>query len=594
MNNNSGGSAVPQKPSYTQKRFFNKNFNKNKQLNNNNKPNNNNSSPKVKITFLGGVGEIGKNLTVFETEKDLIILDCGMTFPDNELPGVEVVVPDISYLLSKKDKIKAFIITHAHEDHIGALPFTLSDIKAPIYATKFSLGMIDNKMREFPKIKYKAIEIKPRSILKIGDFTIEFLHTNHSIIGSVSLFIKTPAGTIFHTGDFKIDEAPVDGKLIDKKRIAEIGAQGVDLLMCDTTNATNKGHSLSETSVGKVLEEEIFQKYKTQRLIVSTFASNVHRMQQILSLAEKYGRKVVFTGRSMVNISDVAMRLSELHYNKENVVSIDSLKNLADNEVLILCTGSQGEPLSALTRMANDNFAKFKLTPNDVVVFSSSPIPGNEKSVINVTNKLIKKGVEVVNDRLAPVHASGHACREEIAEMISLTKPKYILPVHGEPVHLKCCRDLAKSLGYSERQVPIVDLGYQIEFSKNLIRRSGIVKAGSRLVDGTAFGDLESPVIRDRKQLADDGFLIAVLNISSSTAKLVNDPLIITRGFLYANEMDKVITALKSNLNVYIKNYDFKDADTNSIKNDLRKFLSNIIARKTKRKPIVLCTIIFS
>lgn len=593
MNTNTPNTETQQKPVFTQKKYFNKNFNKNKHKNPNNGPATKNT-PKVKITFLGGIGEIGKNLTVFETEQTAIVLDCGMAFPDNELPGVEVIVPDISYLLSRKDKIKAFIITHAHEDHIGALPHTLGDIKAPIYASKFSLGMIDNKMREYPKIKYKAVEVKPRSILKIDDFTLEFIHTNHSIIGALAVAIKTPAGTIFHTGDFKIDEAPVDGKTIDKKRIAEIGARGVQLLMCDTTNATSKGHSLSETNVGKVLEEEVFQKYAENRLIISTFASNVHRMQQILTLAEKYGRKIAFTGRSMINVSEVANRLGELKLNKENIITIDALKKYADKEVLILSTGSQGEPLSALTRMANDNFAKFKLTTNDVVVFSSSPIPGNEKSIINVMNKLIKKGVEVVHDKLAPVHASGHACQEELVEMFNLTKPKFIIPVHGEPVHLKECQKLAINHGYNARQVPIVDLGYQMELTPTSLKRVGLVKAGSRLVDGTAYGDLESPVIRDRKQLADDGFLIAVINISTKTSKLVNDPLIITRGFLYGNEMDKVITTIKTNLLVFIKSYDFKASDTNTIKNDMRKFLSNIIHRKTKRKPIVLCTTIFS
>lgn len=571
------------------------NFSKQKNFKNNfNNYKRNNKEPKVKISFLGGIGEIGKNMTVFETDKDIIILDCGMTFADKETPGIDIIVPDITYLKDKKDKVRAFIITHGHEDHIGSLPFVLSEIKAPIYASRFTLALIDNKMREYSKVKYKSFEVDTNSVLKLGDFSLEFVNVNHSIAGAMGIAITTPAGIIFHTGDFKIDNTPINSKTTDLRKMEEIGKRGVKLLMCESTNVGRDGWSLSETKVMEELEKNVFQKFSNNRLIIATFASNIFRMQEILSLAEKYKRKVAFTGRSMVNISDVAMKLGFLHYDKNNVISIDDIKNYADNEVTILTTGSQGEELSALTRMANDNFAKFKLTTNDVVVFSSSPIPGNEKSVYGIMNKLTHKGVGLMYDKLAEIHASGHACRDEIKLVINTIKPEFVLPVHGEYLHLNQFKELASGIGFADRNIIISDLGMQVIMTQNAVRPNGFIKFGSRLVDGNTFGDILSPVIKDRKNLAEDGFIIAILNISSKSAKLVTEPLIITRGFLYNHEIENVLKDLKTAISVHIKNYDLKNVDANELKNSLRKFISNQVSRKTKRKPMVLCTTIIN
>ena len=551
-------------------------------------------APKVKISFLGGIGEIGKNMTIFETENDIIIFDCGMTFADSTIPGVELIIPDITYLRDKKDKVKAFVITHGHEDHIGALPFVLNEIKAPIYASRFTLALIDNKMREHPRVKYKSIEVKPHQKLKIGDFSFEFIHVNHSIAGAMAVAINTPCGTIFHTGDFKIDNSPINQETTDLKRIAEIGRQGVKLLMCESTNISHSGWSLSETKVMQELEKSVFQAHKNERLVIATFASNVFRMQEILALAEKYQRKVVFTGRSMLNVSQIAMKLGVLHYDRENVINIEDVKKYADNEICILTTGSQGEQLSALTRMANDNFAKFKLTTNDCVVFSSSPIPGNEKSIINVMNKLVHKGVGLVYDKLAPIHASGHGYQDEISTILSIVRPEYVLPVHGEYMHLEEFRKFAKKKGFQDRNIIIADLGNQVIMSNNLVRKAGFVKVGAKLIDGNTFGDANSPVIKDRLQLAQDGFVIAIVNISSKLGKLLSEPIIITRGLLYNHEMETVLKELKTAVSVHLKSFDLHTIDATELKNNLKKFISNTVARKTKRKPIVLCTTIIN
>ena len=550
--------------------------------------------PKVKITFLGGVGEIGKNMTVFETEKDIVLIDCGMTFPDSELPGIDVVIPDISYLIANKQKVRGIIITHGHEDHIGAIPYVLRDLNVPIYGSKLSLALIENKLREFRGLKLNGIEVKPRSIVKIGtDFTAEFIKVSHSIAGSLAVCLNTPAGSIVHTGDFKIDYTPVNGEVIDLTRFGELGKKGVNLLMCESTNVCREGYSMSESNVGKVLEEVAFQKYPEKRLIIATFASNIHRLQQIMDLAEKYKRKIAFTGRSMINVSEVAMKVGELYYNRDNVIDIDKVGKYADSEICLISTGSQGEPMSALTRMASDEFKKFKLTTNDCVVISASPIPGNEKNVYNVINRLIKKGVEVIFDELADVHTSGHACREEIKTIHSLVKPKFLIPIHGEYRHLKVHKDVAVSMGMPARNVAIADLGSQIEMTPTLIKEIGKVKAGSRLVDGSGIGDENSPVLRDRKQLSEDGFVVAVLNISGVTNDLAMDPIVATRGVVYESE-DRLIAELKSNLAVYIKNFDIKETDQMFLKNEIKKFLANFIAKRTGRRPIVLVMTLIS
>jgi ribonuclease J len=550
-----------------------------------------NKDKKVKITFLGGVGEIGKNMTAFEYGNDIIIVDCGMTFPDNDLPGIDVVIPDISYLIANKHKVKAIILTHGHEDHIGSLPFVLNEIKATIYGSRLTLALVENKMREFPKVKFKAVAVKPKNLLKIGDFSIEFIKVNHSIAGSLAICISTPAGNIVHTGDFKIDFAPIDGSTTDITRFGELGKKGVNLLMCESTNVCRKGYSMSESNVGKVLEEVAFKQHPTKRLIIATFASNIHRLQQIIDLSQKYKRKVAFTGRSMINVSEVAMKVGELSYDKNNIIDIEKISKYADNELIIISTGSQGEPMSALTRMASDDFKNVKIGENDTIVLSASPIPGNEKNVYNVINRLYKKGAEVIYDELADVHVSGHACQEEIKAIHSLTKPKFFVPIHGEYRHMKVHKELAMELGMDERHIIIPDIGMQLELTPNNLKKTGFTKAGMRLVDGMTLGDTESNVLNDRKQLSEDGFCVTILTISGTTSELVGEPFVITRGVVYNYEADIIVKELKSNLSVFIKSYDFKEMELSLLKNEIRKFISNFIYKRTKRRPITLAMV---
>ena len=478
---------------------------------------------KVKITFLGGVGEIGKNMTAIEYNDEIIVIDAGLTFPGEELPGVDIVIPDISYLLANRDKVKAIILTHGHEDHIGALPFVLKDLNVPIYGSRLTLALVENKMKEFDKIKYKAISVKPKNVLKLGSFTIEFIKVSHSIAGSLALCITTPVGNIIHTGDFKIDFEPIDGTMTDLPRFGELGKRGVKLLLCESTNVCRKGYSMSERSVGRTLNT-IFEKNQSKRLFIATFASNIHRLQQILELAEKYKRKVAFTGRSMINISEVAMKIGELKYNKDNIVDIDKIDKYADNELLIITTGSQGEPMSALTRMAAGEFKKIQLRENDLIVFSASPIPGNEKSVYNVINALYKLGADVIYDELADVHVSGHACQEELKTIHALTKPEFFIPIHGEYRHLKMHSQLAQQLGMEQRNIVLPSLGMQVELGPNSIKQSGFVTAGQRLVDGIGIGDMDSNVLKERKQLSEEGICVVVVNINNVSGCVSSEP----------------------------------------------------------------------
>ena len=550
----------------------------------------NRSKNKVKITFLGGVGEIGKNMTAFETENEMIVVDAGMTFPGEDLPGVDAVVPDISYLIANKKKLKAIILTHGHEDHIGALPFVLSELNVPIYGTRLTLALVENKLKEYPKIKAKMVTVKPKNVLRLGEFTIEFIKVSHSIAGSLALCIGTPAGNIIHTGDFKIDFQPIDGEMTDLIRFGELGKRGVSLLMCESTNVCRKGYSMSESNVGKVLEE-IFKAHTNNRLIVATFASNIHRLQQIMNLAEKYKRKIAFTGRSMINVSEVALKIGELFFDKNNIIDIDKIDKYADNELLILSTGSQGEPMSALTRMAAGEFNKVQIGENDCVIISASPIPGNEKSVYNVINQLFKKGADVIYDELADVHVSGHACQEEIKTIHALTKPKFLMPIHGEYRHLKQHKELAMSMGMNARDIILPDLGMQVELTQNYIKQLGYTKAGIRLVDGIGVGDLESSVLRERKQLSEDGFAIAVINVSG-TGDVIGDPFVITRGVVYNDEADSFVSDLKTNLQVFMKNLDVQNTEPSLLKNEVRKYMSNFIFKRTKRRPMTLAIVL--
>ena len=540
----------------------------------------------VKITLLGGVGEIGKNMTAIEYDNEMIVIDCGLAFPTGDFPGVDLIVPDISYLTANRHKLKGILITHGHEDHIGALPFVLNELKVPVYGSAMTLALVQNKLKEYPKIEAKLVTVKPKNLLKVGAFQVEFIKVSHSIAGALALSINTPCGTIVHTGDFKIDFFPIDGVITDLTRLGELGKKGINLLLCESTNVCRKGYSMSERNVGKALEE-IFETHKENRLFVATFASNIHRMQQLLWLAEKFKRKVAFSGRSMINVSEAAMKIGELSFDKSNLIDIDKIDKYADSELLIITTGSQGEPMSALTRMAYGEFPKVKIGEGDVVVFSSSPIPGNEKSVYNVINALFKSGADVIYDELADVHASGHACQEEIKTIHALANPKFFIPVHGEYRHLKRHKELAITMGMNGRDVIIPDLGMQVEMTENYIRQSGYVTAGIRLVDGSGLGDLGSNVLKERKTLSEEGFCVAVLNMSELASEHY-EPIIITRGVVYDKEAEAFNADAKATMVQVLREQDLQSFDPTEIRNIVKKSLSNFIYKRSKRRPIII------
>ncbi len=542
---------------------------------------------KVKITFLGGVGEIGKNMTAIETDNEIIVIDAGLTFPTDELPGVDVVIPDISYLQANKAKVKAIILTHGHEDHIGALPFVLKELNVPVYGSRLTLALVENKMKEYKDTKYKAISVKPKNVLKIGSFVVEFIKVSHSIAGALALCITTPAGNIVHTGDFKIDYEPIDGVMTDLPRFGELGRKGVKLLLCESTNVCRPGFTMSERSVGRTLDG-IFKENLTKRMFIATFASNVHRLQQILDLAEKYKRKVAFTGRSMVNVSEVAAKIGELQYNKENIIDIDKIDKYPDNELLIMTTGSQGEPMSALTRMASGDFKQVKLRENDLVIFSASPIPGNEKAVYGLINSLYKLGADVIYDELADVHVSGHACQEEIKLIHSLVRPNFFIPVHGEYRHLRMHKQLATSLGMDARNVHIPSLGMQLELGEKSLKQIGFVTAGQKLVDGMGIGDMDSNVLKERLLLSEEGLCVAVVKINTVTGEVENEPFIITRGVVYQAETEEFTKAAKDCIIASLKEQDIRGVDPSVIRSTLKRNLSNFIFKRTKRRPMVL------
>ena len=546
----------------------------------------NQSGKSLRIMFLGGVGEIGQNMMALEYGNDIIIVDCGATFPYAEdMPGIDLVVPDISYLIQNKNRIRGMFITHGHEDHIGAIPYVIGDINVPVYGSKLAIALIQNKLKEFPKIKAKLISVKPRDIVKLGVFSVEFINVCHSIAGSFALAITCPAGLMVHTGDFKIDYTPRNNNFTDLTRFAELGKQGVMLLTSESTNVERNGNSLSEKAVGKALDD-LFAKFKDNRIFVATFASNVYRLQELLDLAEKYGRKVTFTGRSMVNVTETAYKIGELKFNRDIFIDIDKVNYYKDSELLIVTTGSQGEPMSALTRMASGEFQKIKLDSNDCIIFSSSPIPGNEKSVNNVINNLYKLGCTIIYDQLAEVHASGHAYREELKLIHYLLKPKHFMPVHGEFRHQTLHKELAVTMGEEARNIVLPSIGDVVEVSSRGIGKVGIIPSGNRLVDGLGYGELESVVLRDRKQLSEDGIAVVIMSMNK-VGEITSGPEIISRGLVYDGE-DTLIKEAKQFILDTLNANPERQTDYSIIKNDIRRSLANFFFRKTKRRPMVL------
>ncbi len=543
---------------------------------------------KLKIIPLGGLNEIGKNMTVFEFENDIFVLDCGMAFPDESMPGIDIVIPDISYLIKNKHKVRGIVITHGHEDHIGAIPYFLKELNVPIYGTRLTLGLVEVKLKEFNLLsKTKLNRVKPGDTIKLGSFKIEFIHTNHSIAGAVAVAINTPIGTIVHTGDFKVDSTPIEGEMIDLARLGELGRKGVLALMSDSTNVERSGYTMSERTVGDTFDE--FFRNCTSRIIVATFASNVHRVQQIINSAHRYGRKVAISGRSMENVVEVASTLGYITIPEKVLISIDEIKKYKPNQLVIITTGSQGEAMSALSRMAFSDHKKVELNRGDLVIVSASPIPGNEKQISTVINELFKKGAEVVYKSLENIHVSGHACQEELKLVLSLVKPKFFIPVHGEFRHLKQHAALAEKMGINHKNIIVGDIGKVIEVGKNSIRQAGTVQSGAVLIDGLGVGDVGNIVLRDRKHLAEDGIIVVVVTVSKVDGSILSGPDVISRGFVYVREsVDLMEEAKEVAKSALLKCADRNQTDWSSLKGALKSSMNDFVYKETKRKPMVL------
>lgn len=544
---------------------------------------------KVRISFLGGMNEIGKNMTLYEYKNDMFIVDCGLAFPTAELPGVDLVIPDFTYVINNQDRIRGIIVTHGHEDHIGGLAYLLKKVNIPVYATKLTIGLIKGKLEEHGLLnKVKLVEIKPRDNITLGSFNIELIHVNHSIPDAVGLAIRCPAGIIIQTGDFKIDTTPVDGDMIDLPRFAEYGKKGVLALLSDSTNAERPGCTMSEKNVGESFEL-LFRKAKNKRIIVATFASNIHRVQQIIDVANARDRKVAVIGRSLENLVKVGEELGYLNVPKNILIPIDTIKNYPDDKLVIITTGSQGEPMSALTKMAFGEHRKVTITPNDYVIISATPIPGNEKMVGGVVNALMKRGVEVIYEKMYEVHASGHACQEDLKLMIGLVKPKYFIPVHGEQKHLMKHAQLARAMGIDEKNIYIAEIGETIELTETYIKKVGTVTAGDVYVDGLGVGDVGNVVLNDRKRLSQDGIIIVVATIDAHGGYVVSGPDIVSRGFVYVKDNEELMNAARDlACRVIDEQYDSKYHDWNSVKTKVRDEISRLMYEKTKRSPMIL------
>lgn len=544
---------------------------------------------KIKIIPLGGLEEIGKNMTVVEYGDDIIIIDCGLGFPDDDMPGIDLVIPDTTYLEENKEKIRGIVLTHGHEDHIGAIPYVLRNINPPIYGTKLTLGIVKNKLKEVTlPYKPKLHCVSAGQTVKLGGLSVEFIHVNHSIADACALAIRTPLGIILHSGDFKLDLSPIDGEIMDITRFGELGKEGVLLLMCESTNAERTGFTPSEKKVGASLEY-IFTVQKEKRIVISTFSSNVHRVQQIIDVAARHGRKVAITGRSMLNIVGAAVELGYMNVPEGVLIDIAEIRKYSPHEVTLVTTGSQGEPMSALYRMAFGEHREVRLGAGDVVVLSSSPIPGNEKLIGRIVNELCKLGVEVIRDASVEVHVSGHACQEEIKLLHALTKPKYFMPVHGEYKHMSANRDLATYMGMNPQNIFISDIGRVLEIDKNGARFNGTVTAGKVLIDGYGVGDVGNIVLRDRILLSQDGVIIIVATVSSDGGYIMSGPDIVTRGFVYVRESEDLMEEMRGIAQKSMSScLDGKHNDWFRIKTKVKDDMAKFIFSKTKRKPMII------
>ncbi len=550
------------------------------------KENKGDSTSRLKIIPLGGLELIGMNITAFEYEDSIIVVDCGLAFPADDMLGIDLVIPDITYLKDNADKVKGFVITHGHEDHIGALPYVLKEINVPVYATRLTMGIIENKLKEHNLMKgTKRKVVKFGQSINLGQFRVEYIKTNHSIVDAAALAIYSPAGTVVHTGDFKVDYTPVFGDAIDLPRFAEIGKKGVLALMCDSTNAERPGFTPSERTVGRTFDT-LFEEHKNTRIFVATFASNVDRVQQIINTAYKFGRKVVVEGRSMVNVIETAINLGCIHIPENTLIEIDQLKNYPDEKQVIITTGSQGESMAALSRMASNMHKKITIGHGDTVIFSSSPIPGNEKAVTKIINELLRKGADVI---FQDTHVSGHACQEEIKLIYTLVHPKYAVPVHGEYKHLKAQARIAENLGIDKDHIFILSSGDVLELDENRASITGHVPVGSILVDGLGVGDVGNVVLRDRQHLAEDGILIVVMSLDKYSGQLMAGPDIVSRGFVYVRESDELMEEAHQVVDSAICGcLDRGITDWGKLKSTTKDVLGEYVWRKTKRRPMIL------
>ena len=543
----------------------------------------------VKIYFLGGLNEIGKNITLYECCGDMIIVDCGMAFPESDMLGVDLVIPDFTFIEKNRDKIRGIFLTHGHEDHIGALPYLLKVINVPIYGTRLTLGLVEAKLKEHNlSAKAKLIVTDSGDRVDVGCFGVEFIRVNHSIPDSVAFAINTPSGVIVQTGDFKIDCTPIQGEMIDIARLSELGKQGVLALLADSTNAEKPGYTNSERSVGQSFDI-LFKRAADKRIIIATFASNIQRVQQIINAAQAHGRKVAVSGRSMINVVNIAVELGYLQVPDGVIIDIDTINRYPDEKVVLITTGSQGEPMSALTRMAFADHRKVEVGPHDFIIISATPIPGNEKTVSKVVNELLKHGCEVIYEKMYEVHSSGHACQEELKIMMGIVKPKYFIPVHGERKHLMKHAELAKAMGIPNKNILIADIGNQVEIDENKMRLAGTVPAGHVMVDGLGVGDVGSIVLRDRKHLSEDGIIVVVTTIDAEDGHILTGPDVISRGFVYVRESESLLDNAKIIVQDVLETCVNKNIrEWGTIKNKVRDELSRYLYEKTKRSPMIL------